>query len=234
MTAVIADSYTTTDTKVKTKELTRNLGNGASLWKTTNAEYTYGLRTSVLGWNVTDNVLDSGIGTEHLVITSFDRDAPPPTVYSYENNVANVSMIPPKTAPCGDAGIPSNGSLDYHMAYDNAHVIGASSLGYQDFPFFKGLLDTGVIDNPLSYAGVPALRFYAIAVHPNFQHQGLGLRVMNEISYEARRSNAGILWAYARESALTFYTGTLGFTPVGEWFKDRLTNQWSIKIAAKI
>lgn len=229
---VMTEAPVVTGVKNRTKELTRNLGNGMSLWKTSDSHYTHGLRDYVLGWGKMDNDLDFGINTEHLIITSFNRGIETSSV-TYEEDVS-VEIKKPAT-PLGDAGIPSNSSLEYHMENDNAHIISASSFGYQKFPSDdEELIESGIITSPLFHAGVPDLRFYAVSVHPTFQHQGLGLMVMNHIQYQARKSNAGILWAYARESALRFYTDTLDFKKVGEWFKDTNTNEWAVKIAAKI
>lgn len=60
-------------------------------------------------------------------------------------------------------------------------------------------------------------RFRKFAVHPDYQHRGIGTLLLNHIIAEAKRSGAGTLWCDARLDAADFYR-RFGMEAVSEVF----------------
>ena len=71
-------------------------------------------------------------------------------------------------------------------------------------------------------AGLRSIRFYGVAVIPEFQNRGAGGAILTALIADATQQAAGLLWANARVSALPFYLAR-GFRTVGERFSDPLS-----------
>lgn len=176
----------------------------------------------VLGWKSESIELDYDENTAHIVITA--DSAPQPKAYGIEkvmrDNAFNYSF-----------SNAAEETTSQYVEQNDAEVVAIASIGYQSFPDPEDVSELMVSDDGSSVFNVA--RFYAVAVDPDHQHQGLGFRVMDEVLYWCRKRNVELLWANARESALKFYTNSLNFYAVGERFLDpktEMTDQRVIKM----
>ncbi|WP_020603858.1 GNAT family N-acetyltransferase [Spirosoma spitsbergense] len=66
-------------------------------------------------------------------------------------------------------------------------------------------------------AWIGRARFRKFAVHPDYQHQGIGTLLLNHVIAEAKRLGAASLWCDARMDAADFYQ-RFGMKAVSEVF----------------
>ncbi|MCU1530210.1 MAG: GCN5-related N-acetyltransferase [Frondihabitans sp.] len=101
--------------------------------------------------------------------------------------------------------------LDLHMADDD--VPGAFHLAVLDPPSTP-IGVASLVPTPPSFAvALPAWRLRQMAVHPDFQHSGIGSVILNDAIARLRHLGAATLWAESRDTSLEFYVGH-GMTPV--------------------
>jgi phosphoribosylformimino-5-aminoimidazole carboxamide ribotide isomerase len=84
--------------------------------------------------------------------------------------------------------------------------------------FHLGVIEDGV---PVAIStwipAPPSAQLRGMAVEPNHQGAGLATRLLQEAYERLRALGVELLWAHARDTALSFYTGA-GFTVVGDGF----------------
>lgn len=82
-----------------------------------------------------------------------------------------------------------------------------------------GTVHLGMADGPTELVGVvsflahpypalparPAVYLWAMAIRPDRQGQGVGTRLLHEVLHRASAIGAGLVWADARLSAVSFY-----------------------------
>lgn len=101
-------------------------------------------------------------------------------------------------------------------------VVGCASLGISDFP-----------DDSSRFDDFKTMRFWGVAVLAPFRGQGIGNLLINRVTELALTTNTNLIWANARESAVSFYTER-GFIIVGEGFTDSLSGLKDYRVALEL
>lgn len=204
---------------VASRDNVRALPQGLRIWTTTDHTNTADLRERVLGWKTNTIDLDRSPDTIHIVMTADLK--PQPEAFGIEkvmrDNAFNYSF-----------NNETEETAAQYVQQKNAEVVAVLSVGRQNFPEPKdlsGFMRARVINKSVSTA-----RFYALAVSADHQHRGFNLRLMNEAFYLCRQQGIELLWANARENALRFYTKSLSFSEVGDWFLDANTEMMDKRI----
>lgn len=104
----------------------------------------------------------------------------------------------------------SDSTKHFAVYDDQSQIVAGASAGLSDFP--------------LEYPSGRAMRFWAVAVLPGNQGQGLGRILMQAVLEHGLSLSADSVWANARESAIHYYL-EMGFSEVGERFRDPLNRQ---------
>lgn len=87
---------------------------------------------------------------------------------------------------------------------ESGEVVGCGSCALVAFPDGLGG----------SFGPVRAMRFWGVAVSPEYEGQGIGTRIMEAITERARQQGVRLLWGNVRTTATSFYE-QIGYRAVG-------------------
>jgi N-acetylglutamate synthase-like GNAT family acetyltransferase len=99
----------------------------------------------------------------------------------------------------------------------DGEVVGCASCGHEAFPKSTST----------------AMRFWGVAVQPSQRGHGIGQSLMQAVVARGTELGVDLIWANARESALSFYEA-LGFEVVGELFVDPLSGLGDRKVVLRL
>ena len=90
----------------------------------------------------------------------------------------------PLNLPLGSEQDELENQAFHIVAYNNKNIIGAGRLHIEKNQ---------------------SARIRYMAVHENYQHQGVGSSILRELEKIAKTKNVKMCWLYARENAVNFY-----------------------------